>query len=225
MPALAADLVRQRVAVIFARSPPAVRAAMEATTNIPIVFSMGEDPVKEGFVPDLNRPGGNVTGFSDFNNQLAGKKLGLMRDTVPKAAVFGFLANPNQPNAGPDTKDMQVAAEARQQELRVLTASTERDLDTAFASMVQLGIGALFVNIDFFFAQRRMQIVALAARYAIPTLYVQRDFVDAGGLMSYGTDVSESFRQAGIYCSRILKGESQRICRLCGRPSLNLSST
>jgi ABC-type uncharacterized transport system substrate-binding protein len=113
LPALAADLVRQRVAVIFARSPPAARAAMQATTNIPIVFSMGEDPVKEGFVPSLNRPGGNVTGFSDFNNQLAGKKLGLMRDAVPKAAVFGLLVNPNQPNAGPDTKDMQVAAEAR----------------------------------------------------------------------------------------------------------------
>ena len=206
LPALAADLVDRRAAAIFARSPPAVRAAMAATATVPIIFSIGEDPVQEGLVQSFNRPGGNITGFSDFNNQLAGKRLGLMLDAFPKATTFGLLVNPNQPNAEPDTKDMQAAADARGQPLRVLTARTERDLETAFAAMGQLGVAALFVNIDFFFLQQREKIVALAARHAMPTVYSQREFVAAGGLMSYGTDIAEGYRQSGIYVGRILKG-------------------
>ena len=205
-PMLAADLVDRRAAVIFVRGLPAVRAAIAATAAIPIVFSVGEDPVQEGFVQSFNRPGGNVTGFSDLNNQLAGKRLGLMLDVFPRATTFGLLVNPDQPNAEPDTKDMQAAADARGHRLRVLTARTERDIETAFASMNQLGVAALFVNIDFFFLQQREKIVALAARHAMPTVYSQREFVAAGGLMSYGTDTAEGFRQSGIYVGRILKG-------------------
>jgi putative ABC transport system substrate-binding protein len=207
LPALAADLVRRQVAVIHARGPAAVRAARAASASIPIVFGMGEDPVKEGVVASLNRPGGNVTGFTDFANQLAGKRQGLLREIVPKAAVFALLVNPTNPNAVPDTKDVQAAANAIGRELRVLAASTDRDLETAFAAMVQQRVGGLIVNIDQFFTSRLEQLVALAARHAIPTIYDRRDFPAAGGLMSYGTDRSESIRQSGIYVGRILKGE------------------
>jgi putative ABC transport system substrate-binding protein len=207
LPELAADLVRHRVAVIVAGSPPAARAAKAATATIPIVFSMGEDPVKEGIVANLNRPGGNVTGFTTFSNQLAGKRLGLLHDAVPQAAVLGLLVNPTNQNAGPDTKDAQAAADALGRELRVLTASTERDFETAFAAMIQQRVGALMVGIDPFFRTRPKQLVTLAARHAIPAIYEQRDFATAGGLMSYGTEPLESMRQISIYVGRILKGE------------------
>jgi putative ABC transport system substrate-binding protein len=206
-PTLAADLVRRRVDVIFANSPAAVRAAKAASTTISIVFLMGEDPVKEGLVPSLNRPGTSVTGVSDFANQLAGKRLSLLRDTVPKAAVYALLVRPSNPNAESDTKDATAAARVLGLDLRALTADNEREIDTAFATMAQLLVGALFVNIDPFFVDRREQLVALAARHAVPAIYAQRDFPMAGGLMSYGVDRFESSRQAGIYVGRVLKGE------------------
>jgi putative ABC transport system substrate-binding protein len=207
LPVLAADLVRHQVAVTYARSPAAVRAARAASASIPIVFGIGEDPVKEGVVASLNRPGGNVTGFTDFANQLAGKRLGLLHEIVPKAAVLALLVNPTNPNAEPDTKDVHATAIAIGRELRVLAANTDRDLETAFTAMVQQRVGGLIVNIDQFFTSRLEQLLAMAARHAIPAIYDRRDFPAAGGLMSYGTDRSESIRQSGIYVGRILKGE------------------
>jgi putative ABC transport system substrate-binding protein len=207
LPELAVDLVRRRVAAIVAGGPPAARAARAASATIPIVFSIGEDPVAEGLVTSLNRPGGNVTGVTGFANQLIAKRLGLLHDTVRKEAVLGLLVNPANPNAAPDTKDAQAAAGALGRELRVLTASTDRDLETAFAAMVQQRIGALFVGIDPFFRSRPEQLAALAARHAIPAIYERRAFVTAGGLMSYGTDPEEAQRQTGTYVGRILKGE------------------
>jgi putative ABC transport system substrate-binding protein len=207
LPALAADLVHRQVAAIFAHGPPAVLATKAQTTRIPIVFSIGEDPVKEGLVASLNRPEGNVTGFSNFQNLLGPKKLALLRDTVPKAEVLAFLVNPTNPNAEPDTKDVQTAAAASLwRELRVFPARTERDVEAAFAAMVQFRVGALLVNVDPFFISRSAQIVALAAHYAIPALYDRREFPVAGGLMSYGASEVEAFRQCGIYVGRILKG-------------------
>jgi putative tryptophan/tyrosine transport system substrate-binding protein len=208
LPVLAADLVRSQVAVINVRGPVAARAARAASSSIPIVFGMGEDPVKEGIVASLNRPGANVTGFTDFANQLASKRLGLLHEIVPMAAVFGFLVNPTNPNAEPDTRDVQAAANATGRELRALAASSDRDLETAFATMVQQRVGGLIVNIDSFFTSRLEKLVALAALHAIPAIYDRRDFPAAGGLMSYGTDRSESIRQCGIYVGRILKGEN-----------------
>jgi putative tryptophan/tyrosine transport system substrate-binding protein len=207
MPALIADLVRDRVAVIFASAPSAVRAAQAQTVTIPIVFHMGEDPVKEGVVASLNRPGANVTGVSDFANQLAGKRLSLLRDMVPKVAVYALLVRSSHPNAESDTEDARAAAQVLGLDLRVLTADNEREIDAAFATMTQLRVGALFVNIDPFFTERREQLAALAARYAIPAIFALREFATAGGLMSYGADRTESSRQAGIYVGRILKGE------------------
>jgi putative ABC transport system substrate-binding protein len=205
LPALAADLVRHRVAVIFGNSPPTVRAAKAASATIPIVFSIGEDPVKEGLVASLNRPGGNVTGFSIFTNQLFGKRLGLLRDIVPKAAVLGLLVNPNNPNADPDARDAQVAADALGRQLEVLKAATERDLEAAFTAMVQRQVGALAVGVDASFLDRREQLAALAARHAVPAIYERREYADSGGLMSYGSPVD--WRPAGVYVGRILKGE------------------
>jgi putative tryptophan/tyrosine transport system substrate-binding protein len=207
LPALAADLVRHQVAVIFANGPTAVLAAKAASATIPIVFTMGEDPVKEAVVASLNRPGGNVTGFTDFGNQLAGKRLGPLREILPQAAVFALLVNPANPNAESDSKDARAAADALGLELRVLTASTERELETAFAVMVQLQVDALVVNVDPFFGAQREQLAALAARHAVPALSDRRNFPAEGGLISYGTDRSETNRQAGIYVGRILKGE------------------
>jgi putative tryptophan/tyrosine transport system substrate-binding protein len=209
LPGLAADLAGRRVAVIFTGTLPGARAAITATATatVPVVFVIGEDPVKEGLVASLNRPGGNATGISDFANQLAGKRLSLLRDTVPGVAVFALLVNPTNPNAEPDTRDMQAAAAVLGQELRVLAAKTEPDFEAAFAAMVQQRVGALFVNTDPFFTDRREQLIALAARYAVPAIFDRRDFPAAGGLMSYGPDRLESSRQGGIYVGRILKGE------------------
>jgi putative tryptophan/tyrosine transport system substrate-binding protein len=204
--ALAADLVRRQATVFYARSLPAVHAAKMATSTIPIVFSMGEDSVKEGIVARLSRPDGNVTGFTDFSNQLAGKRLGLLRDIAPATTALGLLVNPTNPNAGPDTLDAQLAAAALGRELKVFTASAENDLATVFDTMVEMRVGALFVNIDPYFLAHREQLVALASRYRLPVLFDRRDYVLAGGLMSYGTDLRDVYRQAGIYVGRILKG-------------------
>ncbi len=206
MPAAAAELVRHPVTVIFAASPPAVRAVKAVTADIPVVFSIGEDPVKEGLVASLNRPGGNVTGFANFQNLLGSKKLSLLANIVSKPAPLGLLVSASNPNAEPDTKDAQEAARALGRELRAFIATTPNDLSTVFAAMAQAGVGGLLVNIDPIFIAQRDQIVALAANYAIPTLYDREQFPAAGGLMSYGAGEAEGYRWCGQYVGRILKG-------------------
>ena len=206
-PEAAAELVRLGVAVIYANGPVGVRAVKAATTTIPIVFSMGEDPVAEGVVERLNRPGGNVTGFTDFANQLVSKRLGLLCDAVPQAAVIAVLADPTQSHAASEIKDAQTAADTRGRELFVMTASTEGELETAFAKMARQRVGALIVLTDPFFRTWGEQIARLAARYAIPAIYDRREIPAAGGLMSYGVNRLQARRQAGTYVGRILKGE------------------
>jgi putative ABC transport system substrate-binding protein len=206
-PALTADLIRRRVDVIYANGPVGVRAARAASATVPIVFTMGEDPVREEIVASLNRPGGNTTGFTDFSNQLTGKRIGLLRDTVPKATVLALLVNPTHPNATTDISDAQTAASAMGRIVKVLAASTARDIDAAFTTMVEQKAGSLFVTTDPFLSNQLEQLVALAAHHAIPTIYERREFPAAGGLMSYGVDRLETNRQAGIYVGRILKGE------------------
>jgi putative tryptophan/tyrosine transport system substrate-binding protein len=207
LPGMAADLVHRGVAAIFVNGAPGVHAVKAETTTIPVVFSIGEDPVKEGLVESLSRPGGNVTGFTNFQNQLGSKKLSLLRETVPKATMLALLVNPANPNAQPDTKDLQAAAGALTWRLEVFAAISERDFEPAFAGMARLGASALYVNTDPLFQDRREQIVELASRYAIPAIYERREFPVAGGLMSYAASEVESFRQCGIYIGRILKGE------------------
>jgi putative tryptophan/tyrosine transport system substrate-binding protein len=207
LPTLAADLVRHRVAAVFAGQPPSVRAIKAATTTIPIVFSMGEDPVKEGIVPSFNRPGGNVTGISYFTNQLFGKRLALLSEMVPSAGVLALLVNRNNPNAEPDTRDAQAAAAALGRRLEVLTASTERDVEAAFTTMSQRQVGALSVGVDGFFVDQRDLLITLAARHGIPAIFDRREYSASGGLMSYGASQVEAWGQAAIYVGRILKGE------------------
>ena len=205
---LAADLVRRRVNVIaIPGSGSAALAAKAATTTIPIVFQVGDDPVKIGLVVSLNRPGGNVTGVSQFSNVLGPKRIGLLHELVPNAATIGMIVNPSAPEAESHLREAQEAARAIGLKLHVQYASSERELDAAFATLVQQRIGALLVDADAFFLNRREQLVALAARHAIPAMYPLRDFVAGGGLVSYGTSLADSFRQAGIYVGRILKGE------------------
>jgi putative tryptophan/tyrosine transport system substrate-binding protein len=207
LPALAADLVRHRVAVIVANGPPPARAARAQSDTIAIVFGMGEDPVKEGLVASLNRTGGNITGVSNFANRLLGKRMGLLWEIVPDATTLALLVNPNNPNAEPDIKDAQASADALGRQLEVLTAKTESDLDGAFAAIVQRQVGGLLVGIDTFFEVNREQLAALALRHGIPAVYPRRDYPDAGGLMSYEASTAEMYRQVGIYTGRILKGE------------------
>jgi putative ABC transport system substrate-binding protein len=207
LPAFAADLAGRQVAAIFANSPAAVRAAKAATATIPIVFSMGEDPVQEGVVSSLARPDGNVTGFSTFTNQLFAKRLGLLNDTVSASVPFGLLVNPTNPNAEADAKDATIAAGRLGRRLEVLRARSERDFEQVFATIVQLQIGALAVGVDGLFRARREQLVALAALRRIPTIYDRREFTVSGGLMSYGTNYADNWRQVGVYVGRVLKGE------------------
>jgi putative ABC transport system substrate-binding protein len=206
LPALAADLVARKVAVIAATSTPAAQAAKAATATVPIVFTTGGDPIKLGLVASLNRPGGNVTGVSSLINELGSKRLGLLRELVPSITLIATLINPNFPDAENQLRDVEAAARALGLQHTVLKASSEREIDTAFATMAQQS-GALDVNVDPFFLAHRDQIVALAARYAIPAIYPVRDFAVAGGLMSYGTDFADSYRQAGIYTGRVVRGE------------------
>jgi putative ABC transport system substrate-binding protein len=207
LPALAAELVARRVAVIVTHALPAALAAKAATTTIPVVFVVGEDPVEVGLVQMLNRPGGNVTGLSNFMNLLLGKRLELLAEAVPHASALALLVNPNNPNAEPDSKSLQAAAQALGRRVEVFKAGSQAELDTAFAAIVEQRLGALFVNIDSFFSARAGQMVALAARHRVPASYPLRLFVAAGGLMSYDANFAEAFRRAGVYAGRILKGE------------------
>jgi putative tryptophan/tyrosine transport system substrate-binding protein len=207
LPALAADLVRRKVAVIAARVAPAARAAKAATATIPIVFVVGGDPVGMGLVASLNRPGSNLTGASIFTTTLTTKRLELLLELVPKPAIVGLLANPNNASDAEVNKDVFAAADALGQKLHVLSASTADEIDAAFAILVQEGAGALLLGNDPFLNIRRDQIALLAARHAIPAIYPLRTYTAAGGLMSYGTDFANSSHQQGLYVGRILKGD------------------
>src|SRR5215469_4366464 len=207
VPALAAELVADDVALIVAIAPSAALAAKAATTTIPIVFVTGADPVELGLVSSLSRPDGNVTGVSFLVKTLAAKRLELLRELVPGATLMGFLFNPTNPASEPETRDVQAASRALGLQLQILRASSERDIETAFASFAQQRINAMLVAGDSFFLSRRDQLIAAAVRHAIPTSYQLREFVAAGGLVSYGTDLIDAYRLAGVYAGRILKGE------------------
>jgi ABC-type uncharacterized transport system substrate-binding protein len=207
LPALAADLVDRHVAVIFAGGGIAsVQATKTATTRIPIVFAIAADPVRAGLVDSLNRPGANITGVGRIATELGAKRLELLRELVPTAAM-ALLLNPNNPNADAQLKDVQDAGRALGLQLQILNVSREHDFEPAFASLVQRNIGALVVGNDPFFNSRREQLVALAARHSIPAIYALREYVEAGGLISYGTSITDSYYKAGIYVARVLKGE------------------
>ena len=207
LPTLAEDLVRQKPTALIAGGPPSVRALKALTATIPIVFHTGEDPVKEGLVASLHRPGGNVTGISGFTNLLFSKRLQLLHEIVPAPARLALLINPKNPNAEPDSQEATAAAVTLGRELLVLTASTERGIEETFVTLVQRQVGGLVVGVDGVFNDRRDQISALAIRHAIPAIYERREYPEAGGLMSYGTDDRENYRQCGIYVGRLLKGE------------------
>jgi putative ABC transport system substrate-binding protein len=208
LPELAADLVRRQVAVIAAAgSIAAALAAKAATATIPIVFGAGADPVQTGLVASLNRPGGNVTGVSTMNNELVGKRLGLLHELVPGAARFGALVNPNNPNSESMIMDARAAAAAIGRQVEVLSVGTNREIDAAFASLIQKRIDALLVAPDPLFVNRRVQLQSLATRHAVPAIFALRENVEAGGLMSYGSSLPDLFRQTGIYVGRVLKGE------------------
>jgi putative ABC transport system substrate-binding protein len=205
LPALAADLIRNHVAAIFAGGPPAALAAKAASSTIPIVFTSA-DPVKDGLVASFNRPGGNLTGVAFFVLLLVAKRLELLRELVPNASTIGILVNPNFPGTAAEVADGQAAARAGGIEVQIIHASNDDELEATFADMGKRRIGALVVSGDFFFDSRRDQLAALAARHTIPAIYPWRDYVMAGGLMSYGTSIRDGYRQAGNYVARILKG-------------------
>jgi putative ABC transport system substrate-binding protein len=206
LPALAADLVLRRVSVLVASGGPSAQAARAATATIPIVFQMGPDPVKLGLVASMNRPGGNVTGINNITAGLSAKRLGLLHELVPGALTIAVLINPAGVNFETTTRDLQEAARALGLHLIFLNVSGDDDFEPAFASLVHQGAGALLLPDSTIFNSRREQLVALAARHAIPTIYTFPEFAAAGGLMSYATSLTESYRQAGVYAARILKG-------------------
>jgi putative ABC transport system substrate-binding protein len=209
-PELAAGLVRSQVSVIAVpTSTPGSLAAKAATTTIPIVFSVGDDPVKLGLVDSLNRPGGNATGVNFFIAELAAKRLGLLHELVPGAARVAVLVNPTDAiRTESNVRDIETAARAIGLQIHVFDASTTGEIDTAFATLVHERAEALFVVPDAFFATRRVQLAILAARHTLPAAYAQRDYVEVGGLMSYGTSLADARRQVGIYTGRVLKGEN-----------------
>jgi putative ABC transport system substrate-binding protein len=209
LPALAAELARQRVAVIATPGSTATTlAAKAATATIPIVFSIGTDPVKLGLVASLNRPGGNATGISDFGVEIAAKRLGLLHELLPTATRFGVLVNPDNPYLTESfVTELQTAASAIERQIEVVTASTNGDIDTAFATLIKKRADALLISPDPLFVTRRVQLITLAVRHALPALYHRRELPEAGGLMSYGSDLSDQFRQTGVSVGRILKGE------------------
>ena len=210
-PPLVADLLRRQVALIVGNTPSAL-AAKAATTTVPIVFATGFDPVRNGLVTNLNRPGGNVTGVSFMSVELAAKQLAFLRELRPGAARIAVLVDPKFPTTERFLSEVRVAASAVGQQLIVLDGSSAREIETAFVTLVQRGAGALHVGGGML--SQRERIIALAARHGIPAIYVLREYVTAGGLMSYGTSMSDAYRQAGIYAGRILKGEKPGDLRL-----------
>ena len=206
LPALAADLVGRKVDVIAAGGDTAARAAKSATSTIPIVFFTGDDPAELGLVASLARPGDNITGVTFMTAELMPKRLELLSELVPQAGVIALLVNPNNANAERMMRDVQEAARAKGVQLLILKAGSESEIDAAFASLVQLHAGALVVSPDGFFGSRRAQLVALAARHAVPAIYEWREFAEAGGLISYGSSLTGTWRQVGIYAGKILKG-------------------
>jgi len=208
LPALAVELVHRDVAVIVAMGGnTSAAAAKSATATIPIVFAIGGDPIKMGFVASLNRPGGNMTGVSFLNDALVEKQFEVLHETVPKTPLMGFLVNPANLNADSDMKNALAAAESVGQKMIIIQARTDDELETAFVTLVQRRAGALVVGSDPFFANRRDKLVELAERHKVPGVFALREFATIGGLMSYGTNITEAHRLAGIYAGRILKGE------------------
>jgi ABC-type uncharacterized transport system substrate-binding protein len=207
LPALAAELVRRPVSVLAGTTTPAALAAKAATTTIPVVFTTGGDPVTLGLVASLNRPGSNVTGATLLSRVLTAKQLELLHELVPQAAIMGFMVNPSDANAEVSIGDISAATDALGLRLIVLKAGTDDQIDAAFAALMRQGIGALVVDGDAFIFSRRDHVLALAERNSIPTIYAYREYVVAGGLMSYAPNLSDAYRQAGIYAGRILKGE------------------
>jgi putative ABC transport system substrate-binding protein len=207
LPAMAAELVRRPVSVLVTTGgEPAALAAKAATSTIPIVFAIGGDPVRQGLVASLNVPGGNSTGITLLTNLLEPKRLGLLRQLVPQAATIGFLVNPSFPPSAIQVKDAEEAARALRMRVHVLRADTDADIDAAFETIARERIPALAVAAGPFFDTRRPRLVALAARHAVPTMYHFREFADAGGLVSYGTDFADVYRQVGVYAGRVLRG-------------------
>ena len=208
LPELAADLIRHHVNVIVTLfTTTGALAAKATTTTIPIVFSIGDDPVKHGLVASLSRPGGNVTGINFFSSEVTAKRLGLLRELLPKAARIGVLVNPTNVEITEKTvKDVNVAADALGLQIQVLNASNGNEIDAAFTTLVSHRADGVLVGPDAFFVSRRVQIAILAARHMVPAIYTIGDYAEAGGLISYGTDVADSLRQQGVYVGRILKG-------------------
>jgi putative ABC transport system substrate-binding protein len=207
MPAMAAELVARKVDLIAAFGPPSARAAKNATSTIPIVFEVGNDAVEAGLVESLARPGGNATGLSILFTQLTPKRLELLCELLPTAATIALLVNPTSPTAAPSIKGAQEAAAAKAVKLLILNASTENEIDAAFALAASAKVDGLVISADPFFDSRRDQLVAPAVRYRIPTIYFEREFSTAGGLISYGSSLPAVYRQMGIYAARILRGE------------------
>ena len=206
LPALAADLVNRRVSVIAAELLPAGLAAKAATRTIPIVFLTGSDPIGSGLVSSIARPEGNVTGIAFLFTKLGQKNLELLRQLAPKHDVIGALANPNNPNAGPQLKDLEAASQTLQQQLLILNATDIDEVDSTFAALASRKVDALLVTADGFLISRRDQIISLAAHYAVPIMYPLSEYVIAGGLMSYGASLRDGFHQTGIYVAKILAG-------------------
>ena len=227
LPALAADLARRQVSLIAAvGSPASALAAKSATTTIPIVFLNAADPVKIGLVASLNRPGGNVTGVTELGADLGAKRLGLLRELVPSATSIAVLVNPKRPGVDAQVAQAQEAAQAVGLQVHILEASSERDFDTAFLTLVKLRAGALVISARHaLFNNRGDRIIVLARRYSIPTIYEWREAVAAGGLISYGTERSYAYRQNGILAGRNSRARSLPICRCCRRPNSRPSST
>jgi putative tryptophan/tyrosine transport system substrate-binding protein len=207
LPALVADLIHREVLVIVATSTPAARAAKDATATIPIVFTTADDPIKLGFVVSLNRPSGNMTGVANLLVELGSKQLGLLRELAPGTTAIAVLMNPNFLGTERQLKDVEASALALGLQFKVFRATTKPEIDNAFVSMAQLAGAALVVAADPFLIAQRDHIVALAARYTIPAIYSVRNFAVAGGVMSYGTDVADAYRLAGMYTARIVRGE------------------